>query len=415
MTPFVSRFLVTLILALIQVVAAVPWLIVLSRLGLEPFQDRFWSTVRVLRFPVVRRIIYLVIAVAILPLITAGIRFGEGLEVVGKFYGAILQLQLTVDLVIGIFALLLWLFPKIGAVALAAFREGVRQPMFWLIVGLVVVFMIIIPFLPYFTFGEDYLMVKELGQDVMMLFTLIFGALLASMSISEEIEGRTAVTLMSKPVSRRQFLIGKFLGILLATLVMAGGLGWLFDWVLIGARWYTEVTPTPVPVAAQAFLHDYVKSPEGMAVLRGAIVWAVDSGETLPGLILGFCQVMVLLAISVSLATRLPVVANVVSCIVVYVLSHLTPILVQTTEYQAQTQLKTGGITPVTKLLLFVSHAFDWIFPSLQLTKPTLISDVPIAFGDLALYSASVFFYALIYTVLVLIFGLVLFEDRDLA
>jgi hypothetical protein len=122
--------------------------------------------------------------------------------------------------------------------------------------------------------------------------------------------------------------------------------------------------------------------------------------------------VMVLLAISVSLATRLPVVANVVTCAVVYVLSHLTPILVQSTQYQAS---HGGEKSEVTSMLLFVAQAFDRILPSLQLTKPTLISDVPIAFGDLAMYSASVFFYALIYTVLVLIFGLVLFEDRDLA
>jgi ABC-type transport system involved in multi-copper enzyme maturation permease subunit len=402
------RLVIAVVLSLIQCLAALPWLLLLLPQGTKTSSRRgqFWSLVGGTFAGVT------VLFIGLLMLV----RNVDGLEVLGKLYGAILQLQLTVDFVIGAFALLLWLFPKIGAVALAAFREGVRQPMFWLIFGLVVLFMIIIPFLPYFTFGEDYLMVKELGQDVMMLFTLIFGALLASMSISEEIEGRTAVTLMSKPVSRRQFLIGKFLGILMATLVMAGGLGWLFDWVLIGARWYTEVPATPVPAAAQEFLHTYVKSSEGMAILRGAIVWAVDSGETLPGLILGFCQVMVLLALSVSLATRLPVVANVVTCAVVYVLSHLTPILVQTTQYQAQSQFsKTGEVTPVIRLLLFVSKAFDWIFPSLQLTKPTLISDVPIAFGELAMYSASVFVYALIYTVLVLIFGLVLFEDRDLA
>ncbi len=401
------RLVIALILSLLQCVAALPWLLLLlppSAKG-SSRRSQFWS--------------YAAGTFAVVFVLLAGIlillKTAETLEWIGRIYAAILQLQLTVDLVIGIIALLLWLFPKIGAVALAAFREGVRQPMFWLIIGLVVLFMIVIPFLPYFTFGEDYLMVKELGQDILMLFTLIFGALLASMSISEEIEGRTAVTLMSKPVSRRQFLLGKFLGILLAALVMAGGLGWLFDWVLIGARWYTEVPATPVPFAAQEFLHTSVKSSEGIAVLRGAIVWTIDSAETLPGLILGFCQVMVLLAISVSLATRLPVVANVVSCAIIYVLSHLTPILVQTTEYQAQAQLKTGEVSPVIKLLLFVSHAFDWIFPSLQLTKPTLISDVPIAFGDLAVYSASVFGYALIYTVLVLIFGLVLFEDRDLA
>ena len=73
--------------------------------------------------------------------------------------------------------------------------------------------------IPYFTFGDDYKMMKQLGFDMIMLSTMLFGVLAASMSISEEIEGRTAVTLMSKPVTRRQFLLGKFLGILLAGLV----------------------------------------------------------------------------------------------------------------------------------------------------------------------------------------------------
>ena len=41
-----------------------------------------------------------------------------------------------------------------------------------------------------------------------MLASAAFGVLVAAVSISEEIEGRTAVTLMSKPVSRRQFLLG---------------------------------------------------------------------------------------------------------------------------------------------------------------------------------------------------------------
>ena len=69
-----------------------------------------------------------------------------------------------------IFAAMLWLWPKGGAVALAAFREGYRQPMFWLLSG-------IAPscscrcrsFVPYFTFGEDYMMVKQLGFDTIML------------------------------------------------------------------------------------------------------------------------------------------------------------------------------------------------------------------------------------------------------
>ena len=52
--------------------------------------------------------------------------------------------------------------------------------------------------------------------DAVMLFSGLFGLLTASISVNEEIEGRTAITVISKPVSRRQFFIGKYLGILLA-------------------------------------------------------------------------------------------------------------------------------------------------------------------------------------------------------
>src|SRR5262249_34554654 len=114
--------------------------------------------------------------------------------------------------------------------ALAAFREGVRQPLFWLIAGLGSLLLLLFLALPYFTFGDDFKMMKQVDHDVVMLAAVAFGVIAAGVSISEEIEGRTAVTLMSKPVSRRQFLLGKYVGILLAALAMTSVLAWPFQW-----------------------------------------------------------------------------------------------------------------------------------------------------------------------------------------
>src|SRR3989440_7229517 len=86
--------------------------------------------------------------------------------------------------------------------------------------------------IPYFTFGDDFKMYRQLGLNMVMLATVLFCVLAASMSISEEMEGRTAVTLMSKPVTRRQFLLGKFVGILLAGVLMTLLLGWGLNWAL---------------------------------------------------------------------------------------------------------------------------------------------------------------------------------------
>ena len=37
--------------------------------------------------------------------------------------------------------------------------------------------------------------------------------IVGSLAVAEEIEGKTAITLLSKPINRRQFIVGKFLGI----------------------------------------------------------------------------------------------------------------------------------------------------------------------------------------------------------
>src|SRR5262249_7586955 len=150
-------------------------------------------------------------------------------EKIGRFYGSVLHMQLIFDLLIGVFALILLVWPRGGTVALAAFREGYRQPMFWLLTVATILLLLASMVIPYFTFGDDFKMMKQLGFDMIMLATVVFTVLAASISVSDEIEGRTAVTLMSKPVTRRQFLLGKYLGILLAGMAMTLFLGWWFN------------------------------------------------------------------------------------------------------------------------------------------------------------------------------------------
>ncbi len=404
MNSLLSFVALAVVLVLIQAVAAVPWLLVLVR-------RRDWRWLLAVAAVIGAVVLLRLGQVVGMPLTWATESVQEYL---GRLYASVLHLQLLADLFVAVFAVLLKVWPKGAAVALSAFREGLRQPMFWLIVLGAFVMMIVIPFLPYFTFGEDYLMARELGQDVIMLGAVVFGAVLASTSISEEIEGRTAVTLMSKPVSRRQFLLGKYIGILLSALVITVLLGWFFDWMLLFKRWYEAVDPVQFPAGAASVIRSVAPgSPGGQAFLRGASWWAIDASQVAPSVVLGFGQVMVLLAIAVCLATRLPVAANVTTCGVVYILSHLSPILLASAGSRARSGAATEST--VTEMLLFVANLFDRVLPGLQLFKPTQITDAPVPFGDMATYAGQVMLYALLYTVIVLLFGLVLFEDRDLA
>jgi hypothetical protein len=326
------------------------------------------------------------------------------LERWGRLYASVLQLQLIFDVFVVAFVLTLQVWPKGGAVAVAAFREAIRQPMFWLFLGAALLLMFVFILLPYFTFGEDLLMMTEIDYDIIMALAVIFGVFTASISISDEIEGRTAITLMSKPLSRRQFLLGKYAGVLLACLIMTMLLGWLFNWAILGKKWFDKLeydANAPPPAGLTAWLDTYTSAGEPRDFLRGAGLWLFQTADLLPGMTLGFCQVMVLVAIAVSLATRVPMILNVPICLLIYFLGHLTPVLKQVAT---RFQTGEGAGSAVGQMLSFMAQLFNSLLPGLEYFTPNYSALV----GRIA-------FYGVMYTVIVLLFGLILFEDRDLA
>src|SRR3954452_5642603 len=94
------------------------------------------------------------------------------------------------------------------------FREAIVQPIYTLLLVLGAAVLIVFGLLPFFTLGEDTVMFKSVGLDVVLLFVLISTLFATSKSVFEEIEDRTMLTLMSKPVKKWEVLLGKYLGIL---------------------------------------------------------------------------------------------------------------------------------------------------------------------------------------------------------
>jgi ABC-type transport system involved in multi-copper enzyme maturation permease subunit len=203
----------------------------------------------------------------------------------------------------------------------------------------------------------------------------------AATSIFEEVEGRTALTLLSKPITRRQFVLGKYLGIVWPVMIMFIVLGLVFL-VTISCK----------------VVHD---SRENLAA--DELTWQLCHWEmvrTVPGLMLKFMETLVLAAISVALSTRLPMLANLVICASIYALGHLAPVLVQSTADKFP-------------IVAFMSQFLATILPVLDHYRvPGAIvgaSEVP---SEYLLWSAA---YSAIYIAVALLLALALFEDRDLA
>ncbi len=392
-----------------QFLIALPWLAVLF------FSDTSSTTPSKSKFQaLVITLVAMFLLGAIFPFIFhIFLQETNSLEIAGRAYAGIFQTQLILDCFVFAFMVILKIWPKGGAVAQAAFREGIRQPMFWLLSSLALFALLVSPFIPYFTFGEDLIMVKELGYDTIMLAAVIFGTLAASIFVSEEIEGRTAVTLMSKPISRRQFLLGKFVGILLSAFLMSAMLFCIFQSVLLYKHWLDRMDAVPNPEWIKAYLSNSALPSETKDLINGMAFWIQHSLETFPGLILSFCQVSVLVSISVSLATRVPMVINLSTVLVIYFLAHLTPVLVAIGDKAKATDPD----SPVSRLLGFMAGIFDLFLPGLEFFRvgPAIVGDSPPDFIPFAVYVLSVSFYGFIYTAVALIVGLILFEDRDLA
>ncbi len=106
-------------------------------------------------------------------------------------------------------------------IAVNAFMEVVRQPIFLLLLTGSVLFEIFLAVPYYFAFGDEMKLVKTETLAVMLLAGLFGAVLSASASLASEIRTGTALAVLSKPVGRAQFLLAKFAGLAAALTVLA--------------------------------------------------------------------------------------------------------------------------------------------------------------------------------------------------
>jgi hypothetical protein len=321
----------------------------------------------------------------------------------------------TFGVFVALFAFLIYfavgpLPTKMMAVAQAAYKETIRQPLFWFLLIFMIAVMTLSIFLPYYTFGEDLKMLKELQLSGILLPPLILTLFTAAISVSEEIEGRTAVTLLSKPVARRDFLIGKYIGILAAALLMILILTIFMGWSInIKVDYENLMDDESMKRDELSYLYALAdvrniatKFPE---IIQNGVVYVLRIFMVIELLsacpFCHFCQVAIMTAITVALATRLPFVLNLFICLGIFFIGNLVPVL----KNQA-------GDIP---LVRFVAELFGFLLPSLNVFKIESALASGIIYIPWTTYTLQVGVHALIYVCIAMFIGLLLFEDRDVA
>jgi ABC-type transport system involved in multi-copper enzyme maturation permease subunit len=230
----------------------------------------------------------------------------------------------------------------------------------------------------------------DCGLSTILICCLLLAVWTASIAVAEEIEGKTAMTLLSKPINRRQFILGKYFGILegvLTLLVILGLVMYVSTYLKAGYDHKESAKGTLDYFAWEG----NIPRPEP---LRLAMANAI-----IPGLTLILMEAALMAAVSVAISTRLPMLPNMITCFAVFVIGHLTPVLV------------IGGKLNV--FVKFFANLIATLLPALDnLNMSPAIStgkSIPIQYVGLnAVYTTA-------YVAAAILVAFLLFEDRDLA
>jgi ABC-type transport system involved in multi-copper enzyme maturation permease subunit len=114
---------------------------------------------------------------------------------------------------------------KIAAVAWVAVREALRQKLAVNLLVFAVALLAASIAISSLTFGEQYRIIVDLGLSAMEIFGTLIAVFLGAGLVAREVERKTLYPVLAKPVSRAQYVAGRYLGLVttstLNLLVMA--------------------------------------------------------------------------------------------------------------------------------------------------------------------------------------------------
>ena len=105
------------------------------------------------------------------------------------------------------------------SIALNTFREAVRDRVLYLILAFSVIMILASILLSMITVGSEEKIIEDFGLTMISLFGTAAALFIGIGLVFKEIDKRTVYTLLSKPIRRSQFLLGKYLGLALTLMV----------------------------------------------------------------------------------------------------------------------------------------------------------------------------------------------------
>jgi len=318
------------------------------------------------------------------------------------------------------------------AVLANTFRETLRQPIFGVVVFASVIALLFAPSLVMFTLEDDNLLLQDIGLSTLLVAGLLLGVFAAGTTITHEIENKTVLTVVSKTIGRGRFLLAKFLGIAAAVTLaeyilalvllmivrygvrqtasdepdfvvvtagcLAAGLAclvalagnYLYRWRFTAAAILLGLPLTTLAILALAFIdRHWHYSPKPL------LAWSL-----LPPVLLTVTAALVLTAVAVTLAARFNLTLTLVATSIIFLLGAMADPWLGPIAREGQGLASYAAWLPIAIL----PNLSFFVVANAIYQQTTLPLDYLLHAG----------IYALLYASGVLLFGILLFRNRQL-
>jgi ABC-type transport system involved in multi-copper enzyme maturation permease subunit len=153
-------------------------------------------------------------------------------------------------------------------IALNTFREAVRDKILYVLLAFGILMILVSRAIGWVSFGGESKIMTDIGLTAIWMFSGMVSIFIGTGLIYKEIDKRTIYTILTKPAERWQFLAGKYLGLLLTTLINLVVLSVLF-------MGYLKISGAPVTMSlVQALFLTFI---EMMVVTAVAIFFSSAS------------------------------------------------------------------------------------------------------------------------------------------
>lgn len=221
------------------------------------------------------------------------------------------------------------------------------------------------PSVGFLTPRESSQVLRSLGLAVILITGLLITVISSIQVIPTEIERRTIYTVLSKPVQRYEFILGKFLGGIFTVFIMIMAMGIVFLGVLATME-------------------------------KGVVSW-----DMLMGVVMTFFQMMLLGALAIFFSTFATPVVNFFLTFGLFIVGNLSTV----------TESLTSNKNPLTRVLASVVHYVIPNFGNFNIQNKLIHPDVQIK--DETVFMTTNIIYAVIYSAVLLILAILVFDRRE--